>query len=239
MVIYKTLSKHPRMHFKKIPKKAIVIGGTGATGSQLVKQLLESPDWSQVTTIGRRPVLSGDKNDKLNDIVINDMYDLSETESDWFGHDTFFNCIGTTRSLAGGAQNFVKIEQGISDQAAHFASKANIPHALVISADGANHEKKAVDWIHPLLYIKTIGQKEQTLLNRSFEAITIFRPGFLIRSMNKRSIASNFFRSTGLGLPVDLLASAMIRDAEHDLKTQDNAQVCYRGNRCIKASITL
>ena len=58
-------------------KKAIVIGGTGATGRQLIRQLLKSDKWEQITSIGRKPVLDGEKYDKLLDIKkINPSYFL-------------------------------------------------------------------------------------------------------------------------------------------------------------------
>ena len=70
-------------------KKAIVIGGTGATGRQLIRQLLKSDKWEQITSIGRKPVLDGKKNDKLKDIVLESLFDLSSTEELWKGHDVF------------------------------------------------------------------------------------------------------------------------------------------------------
>lgn len=51
-------------------KKAVVIGGTGATGQQLIKQLLGNDKWGQITSIGRKPVLNGKSHVKLQDIVI-------------------------------------------------------------------------------------------------------------------------------------------------------------------------
>ena len=90
-------------------KKAVVIGGTGATGQQLIKQLLENDKWGQITSIGRKPVLNGKSHDKLQDIVIESLYDLSSTEDLWEGNDVFFNCIGTTRKRAGSAKDFIKV----------------------------------------------------------------------------------------------------------------------------------
>ena len=58
------------------------------------------------------------------------------------------------------------------------AANAKIPHASLISAKGANHKIWAKDWIHPLLYMKTIGQKEQTIISDfSFNSVSIFKPG--------------------------------------------------------------
>ena len=103
-------------------KKAVVIGGTGATGRRLIQQLLKSDDFKKVTSIGRRPVLDGNSHSKLSDIVIDSFSVLNETEDSWKNNDVFFNCIGTTRQKAGGARQFVDVELGISRLAATMAS---------------------------------------------------------------------------------------------------------------------
>ena len=216
-------------------KKAVVIGGTGATGRQLVKQLLSSVDFQKVTSIGRRPVLNGNGHEKLNDVVINSMSQLQETKDFWNGNDVFFNCIGTTRKKAGGARHFVDIELGISRLAARMASEANIPQASVISASGANHNAWSVNWIHPLLYTKTIGQKEQTLIaENDFKRVSIFRPGMLIRLMEESKFWDKVLTSFGLGLNVDLLSQAMIVDALRFSEGNDGKEINYiEGNNAI------
>ena len=195
--------------------KAIIIGATGATGKQLLNQLMQNQNCELVTSIGRKPVLDGAKNDKLVDIVVESLSNLSSTEKSWEGNDVFFNCIGTTRQRAGGAKEFIHIEAGISNEASKMASNANIHHASLVSAKGANHTTWAKDWIHPLLYMRTMGQKEQTILsNFSFNHVSIFKPGMLIRLQGKQTWIESFSESKGFGLRVDTLASAMIRNAE-------------------------
>ena len=195
--------------------KAIIIGGTGATGKQLLNQLMQNQNCELVTSIGRKPVLDGVKNDKLVDIVVESLADLSSTEKSWEGNDVFFNCIGTKRQRAGGAKEFIHIEAGISNEAAKMASNAKIHHASLVSAKGANHKTWAKDWIHPLLYMRTMGQKEQTILsNFSFNHVSIFKPGMLIRLQGKQTWIESFSESKGFGFRVDTLASAMIRNAE-------------------------
>ena len=151
------LKDHPRGDISAQKKKAIVIGATGATGTKLIRLLIDSDNWDKVTTISRRPVLNGEKHNKLNEVLIDSFDRLDETLDSWKDHDSFFNCIGTTRKLAGGAKPFVDIEFGISLKCAELAFRAGIPNASVISAGGANANAWAVDWIHPLLYTKTIG----------------------------------------------------------------------------------
>ena len=221
--------------------KAIIIGGTGATGKQLLNQLLNNHNCKLVTSIGRRPVFDGKKNDKLMDIVIESLFKLSSTEKYWKNNDVFFNCIGTTRHRSGGAREFINIELGISNEAAKMAANANIPHASLISAKGANHKLWAKDWIHPLLYIKTIGQKEQTIIsNFSFNRVSIFKPGMLIRLQGEQTWLEQLSESKGFGLRVDTLASAMIRDAERvKFDPAKESPQFYIGNECIKSSLKL
>ncbi len=221
--------------------KAIVIGGTGATGKQLLNQLLQNQNCELVTSIGRKPVLDGAKNDKLVDIVVESLADLSSTEKSWEGNDVFFNCIGTTRQRAGGAKEFIHIEAGISNEAAKMASNAKIHHASLVSAKGANHTTWAKDWIHPLLYMRTMGQKEQTILsNYSFNYVSVFKPSMLIRLQGKQTWFESFSESKGFGLRVDTLASAMIRNAEQvKLGSVEKSPQFFIGNDHIQSSLEL
>ena len=216
-------------------KKAVVIGGTGATGRQLIQQLINSDDFQTVTSIGRRPVLEGKSHEKLFDVVIDSFSRLKETEDVWKESDVFFNCIGTTKKKAGGADQFHNIEYGISNEAARVASKSNIPHASLISASGANHKLWAKKWIHPLFYSKTMGEKEQTILsNHSFKYTSIFQPGMLIRNMKKNSIYDKILKITGTGLSVEILAKAMINDAENVLLNKRHEKNWFmEGNKSI------
>ena len=79
--------------------------------------------------------------------------------------------------------------------------------------------------------------KEETLTKHfSFDNVSIFRPGMLIRKYNEHSRMQKFFDSTNLGLPVKTLAAALKRDAEAISKKSMNNFI-YLGNKCIKSSI--
>ena len=196
--------------------KAIMIGATGATGSHLLLQLLSNDKCVKITSISRRPSKIDKKNNKkLNEILIDNMNDLSKTETAWKGNDVFFNCIGTTRIKAGSANKFSNIEFGISLEAAKMAFNANIPHACLISAKGVNHKIWGPAFIHPLFYMKIMGKKEQTILNNyKFKYATIFQPGMLSRLQSKDSLIEKFMQRKNIKLRVDLLAGAMIKEAE-------------------------
>lgn len=219
--------------------KAIIIGSSGATGSQLFKKLLLNENCDFITTIGRKSSLNGKRNDKVRDLIIPDLLDLSSTKEFWPGNDVFFNCIGTTRAIAGSAQEFVNVEVGISNKAAKMAHKAEIPHATLISAAGVNPNIWAKEWIHPLFYMKTIGQKEQSILqNYTFKYTSIFKPGMLLRLQKKQTWFENFSDLAGTGLRVDILASAMMVNAEKIKKNYKEKSINYfTGNNEIKKTL--
>ena len=142
---------------------------------------------------------------------------MSSTKEYWQDNDVFFNYIGTTRHRAGGAKEFINIELGISNEAAKMAANANIPHASLIS-----------------LRVQTI------ISNFSFNRVSIFKPGMLIRLHGKQIWLEQLSESKGFGLRVDTLASAMIRDAERVKfdPVQESSQF-YIGNKSIKSSLKL
>ena len=164
---------------------------------------------------------------------------MENIADEFSGHDNFFNCIGTTRKRAGSAMKFINIEYGISKIAAQLASNAKIPHGSVISAGGANHNQWSHNSIHPLLYIKTMGLKEKTLIDSSLNMVSIFRPGMLIRQLEDSGIIEKFIESVGSGLRVEFLAEAMIRDAMCNKNPVKEKPIVYLGNKCIKNSISL
>ena len=97
-------------------------------------------------------------------------------------HDALFNCLGTTRGQAGSAEAFVAVEVGLTETISEIASNAGIKHVGVVSAQGANKDMWVpTTLIHPMLYVRTLGEKEEAVLSHKFSSITIFRPGMLNR----------------------------------------------------------
>lgn len=82
-------------------------------------------------------------------------------------------------------------------------------------------------YIHPLLYIRTLGEKQQSVIDTKFPSTTIFQPGMLNRLVGDRGV-ENFFINLLPSLRVDVLAEAMIIDAEKNLDTL--SQECKNSN---------
>ena len=77
--------------------KALIIGATGATGKDLVTQLLTDDTYSEVHCFVRKPLPLS--HPKLHAHVVN--FDTPEAWADLLHGDVAFSCLGTTLAVAG------------------------------------------------------------------------------------------------------------------------------------------
>ena len=77
--------------------KALVIGATGATGRDLVNQLLTDKDYDEVNVFVRRPLTV--ESPKLKTHIVD--FEKPEEWKDLVDGDVAFSCLGTTLKDAG------------------------------------------------------------------------------------------------------------------------------------------
>lgn len=201
--------------------KAVVIGGTGAVGLELVGQLLNCTTFSSVTTIGRREVdvpaaYQGYNASKLVQKGINMDNLTTEGAQAFQDAHTVFCTLGTTRKVAGSAAQFRKVDLEYVKQAAQAAKQAGAQQFTLCSSKGANANIWANDFslCHPLLYMKTKGQAEQAVQAENFPASSIFRPGKLARGSKANTVERLGAVLPITSTPVRDVARAMVLDAE-------------------------
>eukprot|EP01133_Synstelium_polycarpum_P001466 gene1466-1703_t len=148
-------------------QNTIVIGGTGATGKELVKELIASNKIAHITSIVRR------KDDSIADEqVVVDMEKLEERKDLFANHDVAFCTIGTTKKQAGSAEAFRHIDYGYSTTFSRLAKEANVQSMHLLTSTGAN----ANSWF---LYMKTKGEIEEEMKRQQFKSLSIYRPAKL------------------------------------------------------------
>ena len=189
---------------------ALVIGATGATGTELVKQLIEDNQYSSVVVFSRRPLLLS------HPILTTHIVDFDKPQA--WAHlvqgDVLFSALATTLKQAGSQKEQYKIDYTYQYQTAAIAAANGVANYVLVSAMGAN----AKSW---LFYPRIKGELDNAVAVLPFKQIHIFRPGFLIRQpdkirpMEKLGIAIiQFFNKFGLfksqrPLPVEVLAQKM------------------------------
>lgn len=149
-------------------RSAIVVGGTGLVGSNLVKLLCNSEEYISVTVIARRK-LEFD-HPKLA-VKIRSFNELEEKDID-FAHEMFC-CLGTTRKKAGSKAEFEKVDVEYPLQVASLAKKCGIMHFIIISAMGANEKSK-------VYYNQVKGKLEKELMALELPQLSIVRPSLLV-----------------------------------------------------------
>ena len=114
---------------------AALIGGTGLTGSFLVRQLLADSAITKVISISRKSLKIA--NAKLTEVVVSDLSALASIESKIRG-DLYFCCLGTTIKAAGSQENFEKVDHAAIVAFAQIAKAHDARSFTLVSAMGAN-----------------------------------------------------------------------------------------------------
>lgn len=155
--------------------KALIIGATGATGKDLLKLLLEDNYYTEVCIFVRKN--TGLTHPRLTEHVVS--FDKPEAWEDLVHGNVAFSCLGTTLKDAGSKTNQWKIDYDYQLQFAKAAKKNGVSKFILVSAFGAKPDSK-------VFYSKMKGQLEEDIKKLSFESLTIFKPGMLVRKKTNR-----------------------------------------------------
>jgi oxidoreductase len=122
--------------------------------------------------------------------VVEDFDKLRETPNAWQNHTVAVCALGTTRSTAGGAEGFIKVDRDYVVAAAELAKAAGIERFSLLTASSSSGvpswiPRSVVSAIHPLLYTQTKHEAEVAVLGAGFKHVSIFRPGLLDRCVHQ------------------------------------------------------
>lgn len=156
--------------------RAVVIGATGATGSELVRQLLADNEVTEVTALVRRPGLR--PHQKLTEVIVD--FDHLQRSADAIRGDIAFSCLGTTLKIAGSRQAQWKVDFDYQYDFARLARQNGMDRFVLLSSMGANPKSR-------IFYSRMKGELESGMEQLGFEYLMIFQPGILIRPGSDRS----------------------------------------------------
>ena len=192
--------------------KALIIGATGATGKDLVTQLLADDTYSEVHCFVRKPLTL--THPKLHAHVVD--FDTPEAWSDLLHGDVAFSCLGTTLAVAGSKEAQWRVDYDYQYNFAKHCRNNGVPTFVLISAAGAKAQSK-------LFYNRMKGQLEDAVKALDFSCLLIFQPSVLIRSNSDRGGENftvkvfNFLNKLGIlkryrPMPTAVLAQKMRKE---------------------------
>jgi uncharacterized protein YbjT (DUF2867 family) len=149
-------------------KTALLAGGTGLIGSQLLEMLLESERYGQVIALTRRDL-------PIHPKLVQVKTGLDELDSNMadLKADDVFCCLGTTMSKAGSKDNFYKVDFEYPCKLATNSLASGAKQFLLVSALGA-------DKASSIYYNKVKGEIETAVTAMGFGTLHIFRPSLLL-----------------------------------------------------------
>ena len=165
---------------------ATLIGGTGLTGSFLVRQLLADPAITKVISISRKSLEIS--NSKLAEVLISDLAELPSIESKIRG-DLYFCCLGTTIKAAGSKENFEKVNHAAIVAFAKIARAHDAKSFTLVSAMGANANSM-------IFYNRVKGRTENDVRALGLRSLIIFRPALLVGPRNEFRFAERIMTKT-------------------------------------------
>ena len=155
--------------------KALIIGATGATGKDLVTQLLADDTYSQVHCFVRKPLTL--THPKLHAHVVD--FENPEAWADLLRGDVAFSCLGTTLAAAGSKEAQWRVDYDYQYNFAELCHNNGVPTFVLVSAAGAKAPSK-------LFYNRMKGQLEDAIKALGFARLLIFQPSVLVRKGSDR-----------------------------------------------------
>jgi uncharacterized protein YbjT (DUF2867 family) len=173
-------------------KTAIVIGGSGLVGKQLIYQLLNDAHYQKVIALTRKDLVLA--HSKLEQLIV-DFDQLSDIQHQLLADDVFC-CIGTTKAKTPNEANYTRIDHGIPLEIAKYAKANGATQFVLVSAMGAN-EKSMV------FYSRLKAKVETDLAAIGFDALQIIRPALLMGARTEFRLFEKIFQ--WLFKPLNLL----------------------------------
>ena len=155
--------------------KALIIGATGATGKDLVTQLLADDTYSEVHCFVRKPLALS--HPKLHAHVVD--FETPEPWTDLLRGDVAFSCLGTTLAVAGSKEAQWRVDYDYQYNFAKLCRNNGVPTFVLVSAAGAKAQSK-------LFYNRMKGQLEDAIKALGFARLLIFQPSVLVRKGSDR-----------------------------------------------------
>lgn len=175
--------------------KIVLFGGSGMIGQGVLRESLLDPEVELVLSVGRTPLSK--KQEKLKELIVSDLGDLSAFASQLTGFDACFFSLGAT-AAGSSEKEYRRINYDLPLAVATLLAKLNPQMTLVyISGRGTDSTEKG-----RVMWARVKGATENALLRLPFRAAYMFRIGAVLplHGIKSKTPLYNFFYAVGTPL---------------------------------------
>lgn len=152
--------------------KVILFGATGMVGEGVLHESLKSSEVGSVLVVGRRSC--GVQDQKLTEIVLTDLFDLSGVEDRLSGYTACFFCLGVS-SIGMRQPDYERITYELTMHIATILARHNPAMTFCyISGAGTDSTESGRS-----MWARVKGKTENHLMKLPFKAVFNFRPGYI------------------------------------------------------------
>ena len=162
-------------------RSAVVLGSTGAVGTNVVRALLDHPVWERVTLLERRPRPSMDLKDPRVERHVVDVCDPGAYERFLPGHGAAFCTLGLGEPSKFSREEFRRVDLECVAAFAAACRRQGVTHFSLLTAVGANPRS-------PVYYARIKGEVEDRVKALGFPRVSFFRPSLLVTPQNRYGV---------------------------------------------------
>jgi uncharacterized protein YbjT (DUF2867 family) len=150
----------------------ILFGATGMVGQGVLRECLLDPEVESVLAVGRSAIEQ--QHEKLHQIVLKTLTDLSSVESRLSGYDACFFCLGVS-SAGMSEDDYRHVTYDLTLSVAATLVRLN-PAMTFVYVSGAGTDSSEHG---RMMWARIKGKTENALLAMPFKAAYMFRPGYI------------------------------------------------------------
>jgi uncharacterized protein YbjT (DUF2867 family) len=168
--------------------KIVLFGATGMVGQAVLRECLRDPTVASVISVGRRP--TGQTHDKLTEIVLSDLHDLSSVATHFTNVDACFFSLGIS-SVGISEADYTRVMFDLPMSVARTLWEANPAMTFIlVTGQGTDSTEKG-----SAMWARVKGRAENAILALGFRGAYMFRPGLIIPMHGIKSSTGwyNFF----------------------------------------------
>ena len=168
------------METKTNQQSVVMLGASGAVGSETVSSFLELNNLQKLTLLGRRSI------PHLNaDYIHQYTIDISDTHTyhNYIrGHKTAICTLGIGEPSKVSKQEFIKVDKTAVLDFAHICKKEGVQHFQLLSSVGISATSKS-------FYLRIKGELVEELKALNFERLSIFQPSMILTPTNRYGLS--------------------------------------------------